>query len=71
MNPFLEKLQQVMHDLNLKPQKLYNADETGLFWKMLPEKTLAHSKENTAPGRKSSKERITISPCSNSDGSHK
>lgn len=50
---------------------MYNADESGLFWKVLPNKTLAHSGEKSAPGRKVSKERITFMPCSNASGSHK
>uniref|UniRef100_A0A8C4RMN9 HTH CENPB-type domain-containing protein n=1 Tax=Erpetoichthys calabaricus TaxID=27687 RepID=A0A8C4RMN9_ERPCA len=42
------------HDLS--PDQLYNADETGLYWKALPSKTL---------------ERITVLACTNASGSHK
>ncbi|XP_043263622.1 jerky protein homolog-like [Colletes gigas] len=39
---------------------LYNADETGLYWRSLPRKSLASSAETTAPGHKISKDRVTI-----------
>ncbi|XP_046803799.1 jerky protein homolog-like [Lucilia cuprina] len=46
-------------------------DETGLFWKVLPDKTYVHSGERSGPGRKISKERITFLVCSNASGSKK
>lgn len=71
VEPFKMKLLEKIEEMNLCSDQLYNADESGLFWKMLPQKTLAHSKEDSAPGRKQSKERITFMPCSNASGSHK
>ena len=38
---------------------VYNADETGIIWKALPHKSLASRCEQSAPGFKVSKERIT------------
>ncbi|XP_050300134.1 jerky protein homolog-like [Anthonomus grandis grandis] len=38
---------------------------------MLPDRTLAHIKEKSAPDRKMCKERITFLVCTNGDGSHK
>lgn len=64
---FLEKVQ----ELNLNPHQICNADESGLFWRVLPTKTLVHKDEDSAPGRKRSKERITFMPCANASGSHK
>lgn len=52
-------------------QNVYNADETGLFWKALPEKTLVSRREKSAPGRKMSKERVTALFCSNATGCHR
>lgn len=52
----------------ITPDAIFNADETGLFWKMLPNKTLVHAGEATAPGRKISKERVTVLLCANSSG---
>lgn len=56
---------------DLSYEQIYNADESGLFWKCLPTRTLAFESEHQAAGHKSSKERITILPCSNAAGSHK
>jgi DDE superfamily endonuclease len=56
---------------DLQSDQIYNADETGLYWKCLPTKTLASSKEKSTPGHKSSKERITVMCCGNASGNHK
>ena len=44
------------------PQDIYNMDETGLFYRLLPNSTLA-----TGPvsGKKNQKERITVAQCAN------
>lgn len=48
-----------------KPSDIYNADETGLFYKAKPDKTLHFS------GGKMSKDRLTIMFACNADGSDK
>ncbi|KAL4104623.1 hypothetical protein QTP88_019917 [Uroleucon formosanum] len=68
---FNDEFNSFLSKLNLSPDQVYNADESGLFWKMLPSKTLAAQSEKSAPGHKSSKERLTIMTCSNATGSHK
>lgn len=68
---FNDEFNSLLSKLNLSPDQVYNADESGLFWKMLPSKTLAVQSEKSAPGHKSSKERLTIMTCSNATGSHK
>lgn len=47
---------------------IYNFDETGLFWKALPDRTLASEQ---LPGGKLAKERITVAFCCNASGNHK
>lgn len=49
------------------PRDVYNGDETGLFFRLLPSKTLAISGE-TCCGGKMSKERLTVFVCGNMDG---
>ena len=49
---------------------VYNADETALFWKCLPDRTLCF-KGDQIEGRKAPKDRITIMTAANMDGSHK
>ncbi|XP_037823997.1 jerky protein homolog-like [Lucilia sericata] len=71
VEPFKRKLNQIILENNLPKDAIFNADETGLFWKVLPDKTYVHSGERSAPGRKISKERITVLVCSNASGSKK
>ncbi|KAH8038698.1 hypothetical protein HPB51_002842 [Rhipicephalus microplus] len=49
---------------------IYNADEAGLFYNLLPNRTLA-LKAGACSSRKVSKERITVLFCANLDGSDK
>lgn len=71
VDPFQKKFELKVQELGLLPEQVYNADESGLFWRMLPHKTFVHCTEETAPGRKMSKDRLTFMPCSNSSGTHK
>ena len=50
------------------PRYVYNADECGLFLKMAPDKTIYTER---LPGRKKTKDRISLLFCCNADGSHK
>ncbi|KAI7976189.1 hypothetical protein EIK77_010662 [Talaromyces pinophilus] len=49
-------------------QDIFSCDETGLFWKMMPERNLATS---VIPGRRSEQARISALFCCNSDGSER
>jgi hypothetical protein len=50
------------------PADQYNCDETGLFWKLMPERGLS---THRLPGQKKEKARITIHHACNATGSHK
>jgi len=50
------------------PSDQYNCDETGLFWKLVPDRSLS---SQTLPGVKKEKSRITIHHACNATGSHK
>ena len=52
------------------PRDVFNADETGVFYRLLPDKTLCF-KGDSCHGGKQSKERITAMVCANMDGSEK
>ena len=56
-------------DYNL--DQIFNCDETGLYYKLLPQKSLVAHFERSADGRKTQKERITICACSNASGTIK
>jgi hypothetical protein len=53
---------------NYRPCDIFNMDETGLFWKLQPDRSLATKQTS---GGKKSKDRITIALCANGDGSEK
>lgn len=71
ITPFIHRLLGQMLEMNISENKLYNADESGLYFRMLPTKTYAIATEKSAPGRKTPKERITFMLTANADGSHK
>ena len=50
--------------------QIFNCDETGLYYKMLPGRTLTTA-HNDPIGTKKAKERVTINACSNASGSIK
>lgn len=52
---------------NFAADDIYNADETALFFKCLPSKTLAYKGTN-CHGDKANKERVTIMPICNMSG---
>jgi hypothetical protein len=49
------------------PKDTYNADETGLYFRAMPEQTYL-SKNESAKGFTSSKERVTVICCANIKG---
>jgi len=62
------KLLQLIKSKN--PKDIFNADETGLFYRCTPDKTLAYKGERCSGG-KQSKERVTLLVGANMDGSEK
>ena len=61
----------MIKEKNLIPEQIYNADETGLLWKGLPQRTLVSFCETSAPGFKKAKDRLTVLGCTNASGTHK
>ena len=70
IDPFKRKLQEVM-EKGLTLEQLYNCDETGLYYRMLPAKTLASRYEKGAEGMEKQKDCVTLMACSNATGNHK
>ena len=71
VEPFLQKLHKVIEEKNLIPEQIYNANETGLLWKCLPQRNLVCCREKSAPGLKKAKDRLTVLGCTNATGTHK
>ena len=60
----------LIREHGVTPQRVYNADETALFWRCLPTSTMSAHTETEAVGFKLNKDRLTILPCSNAAGTH-
>lgn len=50
------------------PQQVFNCDETGLFWKRMPNRTYITTEEKMMPGHKPMKDRLTLALCVNTSG---
>nr|XP_022912081.1 tigger transposable element-derived protein 1-like [Onthophagus taurus] len=50
------------------PQQVFNADETGLFWKRMPSRTFITKEEKKLPEHKAMKDRLTLLVLSNASG---
>lgn len=69
---FPATLRRIIEEGGYVPEQVYNCDETALYYRMLPTKTLAQkSEKQRTTGYKVSKERITALMCCNQTGRHK
>ena len=59
-----EEFANLVADGGYKPQQVFNADETALFLKRMPNKTIISKSEKSAPGFKAAKDRVTLVPLS-------
>ncbi|UYV65779.1 hypothetical protein LAZ67_3005441 [Cordylochernes scorpioides] len=66
----LTNLNSILANSGYDPANICNADETGLFFQIIPDRTLAHKDENCR-GVKRMKQRITVLLCCNSTGTDK
>lgn len=71
ISSFKIKLAQIKDEMGLTDDQIYNADETGLFYNILCDRTYVSLTANTAPGMKIDKSRVTMMGCVNASGSHK
>lgn len=71
VTPFLHRFRAKVAEMGLMETQIYNADESGLFFRCLPNKTFVAACEKKAQGYKIQKERISFLLGANSDGSHK
>ncbi|XP_043252523.1 jerky protein homolog-like [Colletes gigas] len=66
---FKQQFQQFIEEQDIDIENIYNMDESGLFWKALPTKSL--STEKSVAGLKIKKDRITFGLCANVTGTNK
>lgn len=65
---FKKEFTKIIKEEGYSANQVFNADETGLFWKKMPQRTFISKSERSAPGFKASKEKITLLLCSNVSG---
>ncbi|XP_071055115.1 tigger transposable element-derived protein 1-like [Onthophagus taurus] len=65
---FPDEIRKLIEEKGYCPEQIFNADETGLYWKQMPTRTYISKNEKTAAGFKSAKDRVTLLLCANSSG---
>ncbi len=60
---FRKELGQFIEQEGYALSQIFNADETGLWWKLMPSKTFVHHAEVQAKNFKKSKDRVTLMLC--------
>ena len=68
VQPFKDWFNEYKRDNGLTEDMVFNADETGLNWKLLQNSTLASGSEQTAKNFKVAKDRVTVLVCANATG---
>nr|XP_053629141.1 TBC1 domain family member 4-like [Cherax quadricarinatus] len=68
---FVDELAKLVSDEKLSPEQVYNADETALYWKCTPRRTLTTEDAESPTGYKASKDRVTVLASSNAAGTHR
>uniref|UniRef100_UPI00358E3D77 tigger transposable element-derived protein 1-like n=1 Tax=Myxine glutinosa TaxID=7769 RepID=UPI00358E3D77 len=57
---FREVFDKLIVEKGYLPEQIFNVDETGLYWKRMPERTYIHQEAKTMPGFKAFKDRLTL-----------
>ncbi|KAM6452654.1 tigger transposable element-derived protein 1-like isoform 3-T3 [Liasis olivaceus] len=57
---FLNELDDILAEGNYLPGQIFNVDETGLFWKAMPERTYIHREAQAMPGYEALQDRVTL-----------
>lgn len=68
---FIIKLKNIIDGEGYLPEQVFNIDETGLYWKRMPNRTYIAEEEKTAPGFKAAKDRCTLLLGGNAAGNYK
>jgi hypothetical protein len=67
-NDFVTEFRKFVEAEGFVPQEVFNCDETGLFWKKMPNRTYITQEEKALPGHKPMKNRLTLLFCGNASG---
>ncbi|CAI5773286.1 transposable element-derived 1-like [Podarcis lilfordi] len=63
-----KQLKELLDEKGYLPEQVFNAVETGLFWKKMPERTYISKSEKQAPGFKAANDRVTVLLCGSAAG---
>jgi hypothetical protein len=63
-----EELRAIISEGGYDKRQIFNVDETGFFWKCLPNKTFISRMESSAPGYKVCKDKLTLLLGGNANG---
>ncbi|GFY11607.1 tigger transposable element-derived protein 1 [Trichonephila clavipes] len=61
------KFQEFIETEGYRPQQIFNCDETGLFWKRMPNRTYFTKDEKSVPGEKPMKDQLMLLLGANGD----
>jgi transposase-like protein/uncharacterized protein CbrC (UPF0167 family) len=65
---FPKEFKKLIEEKGYLPEQVFNCDETGLFWKKMPNRTYISKSAKQAPGFKAWKDRLTLVLCGNAAG---
>lgn len=68
---FKVKLETIIKEGNYTEDQVFNVDETGLFWRKMPDRSYIAKQEKSLPGYKSAKERVSLLLGGNISGDYK
>ena len=71
VEPFRARLHKLINEENLTLTQVYNADETGFFWRSMPRNTQVSKHEAKTRGKKLCKRRISALCGANASGTHR
>jgi hypothetical protein len=67
-NGFVTEFREFVEAEGFVPQEVFNCDETGRFWKKMPNRTYITQEEKALPGHKPMKDRLTLLFYGNASG---
>ena len=71
VEPFCQQLKNKIEEEGYSRCQIFYADETGLWWRLMPSKSLVDSGEKQARNFKKPKDRVTVLGCANASGTCK
>ena len=65
---FPEELKKLTEEIGYLPEKIFNCNEVGMFWKEMPNNTSFHKNVKQAPGFRTWKNHLILVLCGNAAG---